>query len=462
MSDDLRRSDPIILPAEVRERLLATILQRLPRKSFGYLVSRSEPRRVDDFILLEGNIRNTEEWKGRFEAYGQYFMEHDDAGFVSTPEETWRVQKEIWKRGMTEVGLFHSHLRHPANFSGIDYDMHISRYPHLWHMIISMRNRTMPQVRIFNISSDGVREEKIAEGGVTSSIADPAEHSIDAAIAKARSFFALDGQGLPCLHNAEAIVRAIELLRKLNDPNIIDELVTRGLLAGSEKRLQQHILPLMKPLEGGLFQMGTATDRRRHFVGETPCRTIALSPFSITSVTVTNALFGLLDRRRLRFLKEDLLKPAVNVSWYEATLFALWVGCRLPMESEWEFACGAGSDGEWACKEEADLRRIAWYADNSRGIIRQPGQLESNSYGLHDMHGNVWEWCKDTYDQASYVQGGTIDPVHLGIIPTDKVCRGGSVDSLAEMCRTRYRICEPPGFFASDLGFRLARSRPLH
>ena len=54
-----------------------------------------------------------------------------------------------------EIGLFHSHCRHPANFSQIDHDMHISRYPHLWHMIISVRNRSMPQVRIFDVSESG-------------------------------------------------------------------------------------------------------------------------------------------------------------------------------------------------------------------------------------------------------------------------------------------------------------------
>ncbi len=458
MSEDLNSSDSILLPAEVRKRLLVAVLERLPRKSFGYLVSHGEARKIDDFILFEGNIRNSAEWKSRFQAYGQYFLEHDDAGFVSTPEETWRLQKEMWKRGVTEVGLFHSHLRHPANFSQIDHDMHISRYPHLWHMIISVRNRSMPQVRIFDVSESGVREVRFVEDRFPNSIASQAELSIDAAIANARGLFVPNVDGLPSLNNAEAIVGAIEVLQRLNDPTIVYELVTCGLLAGSEERFQEHILSLMKPLDGGSFQMGTALERRRHFIGETPRRTITLSPFSMASIPVTNAIFGLLDRRRLQFSGEDLQKPAVNVTWYEATLFALWMGCRLPTECEWEFACGSGSEGEWACEGEIFLKRMAWYADNSRGIIREPGQLEPNAFALYDMHGNVWEWCQDTYAQSSYARLGIIDPVHIGHMSSNKVCRGGSVDSLAEMCRTQYRLCEPPEFFASDLGFRLARS----
>jgi proteasome lid subunit RPN8/RPN11 len=85
-------------------------------------------------------------------------VDHADAGFVATPEETWRLQKEIWSRGMVEVAAFHSHQRHPANFSEIDYHMHMRRFPDLWHLIVSMRNPQLPQVRAVAVSERGVRE----------------------------------------------------------------------------------------------------------------------------------------------------------------------------------------------------------------------------------------------------------------------------------------------------------------
>jgi proteasome lid subunit RPN8/RPN11 len=146
------------MEAPLYERFVATVRQRFPQKSFGYFISGIGPGRPTDFILLDENVRNAASWKPRFEAYGRYFVDHDDAGFVSTPDEAWRVQKRIWDRGMFEVGVFHSHQRHPANFSGIDYEMHRQRYDGPWHLIISLRNPLRPVVRVFAVSEAGVRE----------------------------------------------------------------------------------------------------------------------------------------------------------------------------------------------------------------------------------------------------------------------------------------------------------------
>ena len=420
---------PIVFPAEVRERLLRAIYERLPVKSFGYLISEGDSRQVDDFVLFEGNSRNSAEWQSTFQAYGQYFVDHDDAGFVSTPEETWRVQKEMWRRGMTEVGMFHSHLRHPANFSGIDYDMHISRYQHLWHMIVAVRNRAMPQVRIFDVRTDSVREQVIAG----ESAALPA-----AAAASGDELFALDAEGRPDWRLAREIVEAFE--------GGVAGAAGERLLAGSAARYEQYVKPRMREVAGGRFAMGMAEERRRHFVGESPAREVEVRRFLLSEVTVTNELMGLLDPLRLDDVV-GLNKPAVDVSWYEAKLFALWMGCRLLGEAEWEYACGAGAAGEWACPE-AELPGMAWYSENSHGEVQEVGRLKPNVLGLHDLHGNVWEWCEDRYGQDAYAGGPA---------GSDRVCRGGSVHALSEMCRTRYRLHEPAEFRAGDLGFRLAR-----
>src|ERR1051326_2574481 len=135
------QADAIVLAPGLIDRLIATVRERFPNKSYGYLVSEGDPKTATDFVLFETNVRNIGVWKERFEAYGKYFVEHDNAGFVTTPEEAWRVQKAIWARGMVEVGVFHSHSRHPANFSGVDYDLHIQRFATLWHLIVSMRNQ---------------------------------------------------------------------------------------------------------------------------------------------------------------------------------------------------------------------------------------------------------------------------------------------------------------------------------
>lgn len=141
--------------------LVATITQRFPTKSFGYLLSAGGRYEVDDFIMFRENLRNAAAWRTEFESYGSYFVQHDDAGFVAAPEEAWRVQQEIWDRGTREVAIFHTHQRHPANFSRIDYDMHLERFPDLWHLVISLRNPKLPQLRAFNVMSSCVHELKI-------------------------------------------------------------------------------------------------------------------------------------------------------------------------------------------------------------------------------------------------------------------------------------------------------------
>ena len=148
----------IAFPRTLHDRIVATVAERFPQKSFGYLLSDTSAHEPRDFVLFHENIRNDAAWQPHFHTYGRYFVEHDDAGFVATPEEAWRVQKEIWSRGMFEVAAFHSHQRHPGNFSGIDYDLHLARFERLWHLIISLRNPALPQLRAFDVSADGVLE----------------------------------------------------------------------------------------------------------------------------------------------------------------------------------------------------------------------------------------------------------------------------------------------------------------
>ena len=212
------------------------------------------------------------------------------------------------------------------------------------------------------------------------------------------------------------------------------------------------------------FTMGTSEAEAGHFCGESPSHAVELSAFHISDSPVTNELFCVYDRGR-EVAASDRHKPVVGVSWYEAAVFAMWMGCRLPTEAEWEFACGGGSPHQWCCADETHLARHAWYSANSDGVVHDVARREPNSLGLYDLHGNVWEWCLDSYDDRFYARAPAVDPVcgdpalyqPAGRFP-EKVCRGGSVTSLAEMCRTRFRLHEAADFWAADLGFRLART----
>jgi formylglycine-generating enzyme required for sulfatase activity/proteasome lid subunit RPN8/RPN11 len=459
-----------VLPSALRERLLQTIRRRLPTKSFGFLISADESGTPSDFVLFEDNIRNSDFWKPRFEAYGRYFVRHDDAGFVATPEESWRLQKAIWKRGMVEVGVFHSHLRHPANFSQIDYDLHMQRFDNLWHLIISARNPELPQLRAFGVSEDGVRELTLVSDEEPTnhqpSCRCPNPEVTEQAIRQAAQLLKLDSSGRPLCKNNRAIYTAVNALLSAGHGEAIDELLTNGFLGASHRRYAEYVAPRMGFIEGGRFHMGTSPVQTRHFCGESPCHAVELSPFSLSQVQVTNELFSLFDETRLNVPAGETQMPVVNVTWYDAAVFAMWMGCRLPSEAEWEFACGSGSESEWCSGEETCLSRYAWYSENSGGAIHPVGTREPNAQGLFDLHGNVWEWCRDNYEPCYYSRSPVLDPANLdspaadfAVNSTDKVCRGGSVHALSEMCRTRYRFHDPAEFWGADLGFRLASNQ---
>jgi sulfatase modifying factor 1 len=244
----------------------------------------------------------------------------------------------------------------------------------------------------------------------------------------------------------------------------LQAILGRDFLEQSEDRYQRHVAPLMMRVPGARFLMGTPEGHSAHYCGECPCHAVELAPFLMSRVPVTHALFSLFDASRRDAAEAAPDEPVVNVTWVEAMLFALWVGCRLPTEAQWEFSCAAGAAGDWCCENELELRHHAWFSDSSNGVVQRVGRLEPNAFGLFDLHGNVWEWCADTYDEDYYARSGPVEPLNLDVAPRQhgvvvpaKVTRGGSMCALAEMCRTRYRQYEPADYWAADLGFRLAR-----
>jgi len=247
---------------------------------------------------------------------------------------------------------------------------------------------------------------------------------------------------------------------------IVCDVLSEGVFRGSAQRFEDHISALMVPIESARFDMGTDQADVRHFCGESPHHTCKLSAFQMMRVQVTAELFSRIDPVQRKPPRPDREKPAVNVTWAQAALFALWMGCRLPTEAEWEYSCGAGAPAQWCCETERQLRSYAWYSFNARDRMQIVATREPNALQLFDMHGNAWEWCQDDYDQYFYHRAPQVDPVHLADAgwaagAGEKVVRGGSMNALPEMCRSRYRFHEAAGFWAGDLGFRLARDMNL-
>jgi formylglycine-generating enzyme required for sulfatase activity len=159
--------------------------------------------------------------------------------------------------------------------------------------------------------------------------------------------------------------------------------------------------------------------------------------------------------------------PVVNVSWNDAMAFCRWMSeqvgqeYRLPTEAEWEYACRAGSKTRYCFgNDEGILGEYAWYAANSGIGTRPVGQKKSNSFGLYDMHGNVWEWCWDPYDGGYYAQSPVDDPEGPAASAA-RVIRGGSWSSVARGLRGAYRRGYDPGARYDALGFRCGEFEPV-
>jgi len=161
-----------------------------------------------------------------------------------------------------------------------------------------------------------------------------------------------------------------------------------------------------------------------------------------------------------------------RVSWEDGTR---WLGrhnLALPTEAQWEHACRAGTDTPWWCgKEAAGLAKVANLADafckadggpaswqyeewDDGFVLHAPaGSFAPNAFGLFDVHGNVWEWCRDTF--KGYLADAVTNPLVQGV--GRRVNRGGSWAVVASRARSAFRGGNGPSGRASVLGVRPAR-----
>lgn len=209
--------------------------------------------------------------------------------------------------------------------------------------------------------------------------------------------------------------------------------------------------PLWASIPGGSFAMGSD-----EYDDERPVHTVRLSPFRLMRTPVTRKQYQAIMGEDPGWPKGEADgRPVNQVSWLGAVAFCnRWSeaegltpcyritgdkveweaeadGYRLPTEAEWEYACRAGSAARWCFgDDEAGLADYAWYGKNSGGEPRPVATRKPNAWGLHDMHGNVWEWCWDRY--GPYDAAGQHDPAG----PREGslcVLRGGSF-----LCRPGY------------------------
>ena len=166
---------------------------------------------------------------------------------------------------------------------------------------------------------------------------------------------------------------------------------------------------------------------------------------------------------------EDLSRPVEVVTWFDATNYCglltereraagrLLEGYvyRLPTEAEWEYACRAGTTTRFSYGDDPGYTKLtdyAWLWDNGDDRTHPVGQKLANPRGLHDMHGNVWEWCADWY--GTYPGSSVTDPQgpDTGSV---RVIRGGGCSSKPDYCRSAARSNYYPDYGGSDAGFRV-------
>jgi formylglycine-generating enzyme required for sulfatase activity len=168
-----------------------------------------------------------------------------------------------------------------------------------------------------------------------------------------------------------------------------------------------------------------------------------------------------------------LANPIEQVDWSMCDELLRRQGLSLPTEAQWEYACRAGSTTPWSCPLES-LGRYANIADATAklampewncetwtdgfAVHARVGSFEANPLGMHDMHGNVWEWCLDEYgDYTGPVRAG--DGLRLqGNGTSDRTSRGGSFFSTAASVRSADRSSNAPGKSDGLVGCRAARA----
>ena len=220
----------------------------------------------------------------------------------------------------------------------------------------------------------------------------------------------------------------------------------------------------------GAFRMGSPTNEVDRYDWEGPQTAVTISRgLWMGKYEVTQGEYQALMGRNPSRFTGDTNRPVETVSWHEATnccavltqqermagRIATNSVYRLPTEAEWEYACRGWTSTRFSYGDDpgyTNLANYAWSSDNSGGTTHPVGQKFPNPWGLHDMHGNVWEWCGDWY--GDYPGGIAVDPQGpaTGLF---RVVRGDSWYGFAGTCRSAYRDGGDPAYGSSIIGFRV-------
>ena len=212
-------------------------------------------------------------------------------------------------------------------------------------------------------------------------------------------------------------------------------------------------------IPAGKFVMGSPPTEVGHHISETQHEVTLTKPFYMGKYEVTQEQWEKVMGNNPSQVKGAKL-PVTNASWENCQEFIKRLnantsgGYRLPTEAEWEYACRAGTTTSYSFGDRL-TKAIANYASGPQGRTKAVGSYNPNAVGLHDMHGNVWEWCEDW--RGTYPAGAVIDPKGPAT-GERRILRGGSCDGVSD-CRSSGRInFGSPAYRVAFNGFRLAKT----
>jgi formylglycine-generating enzyme required for sulfatase activity len=283
------------------------------------------------------------------------------------------------------------------------------------------------------------------------------------------AFFILSVFLFTCAINAHRASQPLAAISQANKP-AADMKPYTEIIPGTRVKFD------MAPIPAGNFTMGSPDGEASHNADEGPQHEVSIPAFWMGTMEVTWDEYDLfafakeiekkpapvspatnadaLTRPTPPYADESFgfgkgRQPAISITQHAAMEYCRWLSqktgklYRLPTEAEWEYAARAGSKTAYSFGD--DVKRLAeygWFADNSDGAPHIVGKKKPNAWGLYDMHGNVAEWCLDTYSKDFYstLKANSVAPV---LLPTERrypnPVRGGSWDDDAPGLRSAAR-----------------------
>jgi formylglycine-generating enzyme required for sulfatase activity len=233
-------------------------------------------------------------------------------------------------------------------------------------------------------------------------------------------------------------------------------------------------------IDGGEFVMGRNPRYQEGGEVESPPHTVRVGGFWIAKYPVTQEEYFKLTRINPSYFKNDKVEeessrrhPVEQVSWFDAKAYVELLNryegktafYALPSEAQWEYVVKAGGNSRFTFGDsEALLDDYAFYEFSSNGRTGVVGEKLPNRLGVHDLLGNVWEWCEDDFF-ANYHNAPRDGSARIGGADGEsfKVRRGGSFKTGYMALRSSFRGYSRPDFVSNDIGFRLViNANPYH